>query len=406
MTAELQDRPAWYCGYSSKFPRGSPLQKMARYGAQGAMEMTMREDPHTIICQDWAPGFLKKPTDHDQWTPPLKGSPQLWPAEACYVSGSKLKEQLESPKLDRNLVRSIERAGSEVAMLKSKTAEKEKMQRSKFKTTMRGISKTRNRKYDTLGRRQESRLDKVKNSQLRYWKGFTMICANDMDRNRTEEHTKSNHRQEMKWSELQALCNVMKSSTYRKPGFQDLEALHMALIDKVEGNNLTGQPWMITRNQFVSVVQSKTYGGAKARNLHRLFSSFDQDLNDEMDIREFTAAMRLLWKPSESVLAKLEACFTLFEDEEREDNASVPHVFAVLMVCAVGKAEVMSMQKAVYAAFGLQAGAHLNSRLYITRDAFTRALKTDSNKMLQLYKEQYLNRLPEFVRAEISRCSA
>lgn len=405
MTADLVDRPPWYCGYSSRFPRGTPLQKMARYGPQGAMEMTMREDPHAIICQDWAPGFLKKPTGQDPYAPPLKGSPQLWPVEACYVTGSKLKEQQESPKAakDTHLMRTMDRAESEVAMLKAKTEFKEKMQRTKFKNTMKSINQTRSREYDSLGRRQESRLDRVKNSQLRYWKGFTMICATDDHTHAERAAEKTNAREEMKWTELQALCNLMKSSTYRKPGFQDLESLHMSLLDKVEGTSVTDMQWNVTRNQFVSVVHSKTYGGAKPRNLHRLFSSFDQDLNDKMDIREFTAAMRLLWKPSEPVMTKLQAAFTLFEDE-KDEHVTIPHVFSILSGCAFGIVETMGMQKAVYAAFDLQAGAHTNSKTLMSRDVYTRTLKNQANKLMARYEEQYLNRLPEFVRAEISRC--
>ena len=75
----------------------------------------------------------------------------------------------------------------------------------------------------------------------------------------------------MKWSAIHKLCRDMKSSSYRKAGFQDLERLHFALLNEAENHNLTGQEYMMTRKQFLSIVLTSTFGVANRRTLNRIF---------------------------------------------------------------------------------------------------------------------------------------
>merc|ERR1719502_2491803 len=139
----------------------------------------------------------------------------------------------------------------------------------------------------------------------------------------------------MKWRELMALCDVMKKSSYRKPGFQDLELTYNALLDKADENG-ENCVW-VTRNQFISVLKVRTYGGAKEKNLHRLFSSFDTQLKDKIDVRHFMASMRTLWKPSEPIKVKAHALFSLFMSDD--NTISTQDLYTIFLICAVQEAE-------------------------------------------------------------------
>ena len=127
-----------------------------------------------------------------------------------------------------------------------------------------------------------------------------------------------------------------------------VERLHFALLNEAENHNLTGQEYMITRKQFLSIVLTSTFGVANRRTLNRIFSSFDPDLNDDVDVREFTGAMRLMWKPSESPYDKMQALFHIFQSEDREDDVISRDLLDVmLLLCSESKMERLEMSNLI-----------------------------------------------------------
>ena len=378
-------------------------QKIDRYGPQSANSMTNSEDPHSIIYQEWSPSFLTHPLDlHDPWTPPFKGSPKVWPREASYVCGSKLKAncRVEREAHIVSLMSTLNSTKDDVELLQTKLSKLNSLQSSKYKSTMNEVRKVRSRAYDKYGARKESRLDRVKDSQLKYGRGLTVIRATDNDIKALKDDHRGNQRSAMKWTEIFSLCKAMKSSSYRKPGFQDLEALYVAMVELTESQNRTLAPWMISRSEFVSLTLTKTFGVANRRNLNRIFSAFDPDLNDDADVREIAGGLRIMWKPAEPTIAKLGALFSLFEDESQEDCAQMSHVFTILTLCALTRDERTRMMEAIE-----KSSMYRDDRTFVMRRAFTKALRERDGRLLKLFERQYARCLPGVVKEEISRCS-
>ena len=229
---------------------------------------------------------------------------------------------------------------------------------------------------------------------------MTVIRATDKDVERLREDKRSEERSLMKWSAIHKLCRDMKSSSYRKAGFQDLERLHFALLNEAENHNLTGQEYMITRKQFLSIVLTSTFGVANRRTLNRIFSSFDPDLNDDVDVREFTGAMRLMWKPSESPYDKMQALFHIFQSEDREDDVISRDLLDVmLLLCSESKMERLEMSNLINRTF-----RRTKTNSFITYSEYLEGLKEKDKSLMRVFQRHFMDRLPRHVRNEVARC--
>jgi Ca2+-binding EF-hand superfamily protein len=399
LTAELGDRPPWYGGFQSA--KGTLAQKMYRYGPQSAKQMTHGEDPHAVIYEKWSPNFLSHPANyHDTWKPPLNGSPQLWPRDASYVCGSKLKrneEPVREQRARKLLFASMNETKQNVQELRNQLSTLSDLQSTKFRETLRKVRHIRDRAYDSYGYRKESRYDQVKDEQLWSGRGVTVIRATDRDVERLREDKRSEERSKMKWTAIHKLCSDMKSSSYRKAGFQDLENLHLALLNEAENHNMTGQDYMVTREQFLSTVLTSTYGVANRRTLNRIFSSFDPDLNNDVDVREFTGAMRVMWKPSENVSDKLRALFHIFQSEDREDDViSSDSLNIMLSLCSESKMEKVEISTAL--------NRHFSNSPFVSNSKYLEGLKAKDKTVLRIFQKHFMNRLPRHIRSEVERC--
>jgi hypothetical protein len=413
-----RERKNWLAGDS--YTPGTPAQLFARYGARGAMNIVLRENSDAILHQDWAPKFLNPPIKEDEWVPRMHGSPAQWPLKATYVHGSDLRPKPKAVQHDPRYLKTCGRLEEQLGGLKrtirnDRSKRRDMYRRTAVRVGQRRAQTSRARCTFTGQRPQDAREEakkllasdtrelwhrdaKLADSKLRYWKGFTVVELNKEQKNIFMLHKKATRTPgEMKWRELMALCGVMKGSTHRKPGFQDLELLYGALLEKAEQN---GSLFTVTRNQFASVVKVRTYGGAREKNLHRLFSAFDADLNDEMDARDFMASMRVLWKPSEPINVKLKSLFSLYAGDD--DCLSTKELFTVFLVCTQGSAQEAATCGDVCSAFSLpgRAAAEADPSIRITRDLFEHTIMAD-RRLLPQFRDQLMERLPRKVRLEI-----
>ena len=144
-------------------------------------------------------------------------------------------------------------------------------------------------------------------------------------------------------------------------------------------------------------------GVAKRRNLNRLFSAFDPDLNDDADIRQIGAALRLMWKPSERVSNKLKAVFSLFESESCADHAEAGDLVELLSMCALTKTDLEEMAQEIRRS-SLPYRDSADSKRMISRREFSDALRSNQRSLLNTFRRHFLSCLPEDVRSEVSRC--
>eukprot|EP00939_MAST-03C_sp_MAST-3C-sp1_P001029 g1029.t1 len=271
---------------------------------------------------------------------------------------------------------------------------------------MNRIKKTRARDYDSYGHRKESRFDRVKDIQLKYGRALTVIRATDEDIKLLRSDRRANERMKMKWGEVFLLCKTMKTSSYRKPGFADLESLYIGLLEEIESTTSAHDEgalsYVITRSQFVRATLTKTFGIVKRRNLNRLFSAFDPDLNDVADVRAIGSALRVMWKPTERTMSKLEAIFSLFESEKKDNHATVGDILNILTMCASTASERKGMIRAVEKEYSyVQKDPH---RLVHRKD-FRKSLKANNWSLLRSFESLFAACLPQHVRAELNRCT-
>eukprot|EP00938_MAST-03A_sp_MAST-3A-sp1_P005909 g5909.t1 len=155
---------------------------------------------------------------------------------------------------------------------------------------------------------------------------------------------------------------------------------------------------MITRKQFLSSVLTSTFGVANRRTLNRIFSSFDPDLNDDVDVREFTGAMRLMWKPSESPYDKLQALFRIFQSENHEDDVISRDLLSVmLLLCSESKMERLEMSNSINRTFR-------RTKSYISYSTYLEGLKEKDKSLIRVFQRHFMDRLPRHVRNEVARC--
>ena len=145
---------------------------------------------------------------------------------------------------------------------------------------------------------------------------------------------------------------------------------------------------------------TSTFGVANRRTLNRIFSSFDPDLNDDVDVREFTGAMRLMWKPSESPYDKMQALFHIFQSEDREDDVISRDLLDVmLLLCSESKMERLEMSNLINRTF-----RRTKTNSFITYSEYLEGLKEKDKSLMRVFQRHFMDRLPRHVRNEVARC--
>ena len=107
------------------------------------------------------------------------------------------------------------------------------------------------------------------------------------------EREKQQQRYTMKWVGLNNLTATMLLPQYRKPGVEDLFDLRENLRKTASENP---QPWMLSREQFVRIILNQ-YDKATIKQVNRVYSGFDVERTDMVDLRLIVGALRIFRKP-------------------------------------------------------------------------------------------------------------
>ena len=112
----------------------------------------------------------------DEYAPPLRGSPQIWPAKARYVTGFKLKKLDPLPDIPRKLKQWVEKDAEAVARLnQSINEERIGMKRSASTTFAQSTLRGRTDKYGRLTKSVSKSVSDAR--KMKYWRGVTVMTG-------------------------------------------------------------------------------------------------------------------------------------------------------------------------------------------------------------------------------------
>ena len=181
----------------------------------------------------------------------------------------------------------------------------------------------------------------------RYWTSLTAIYA---ERDTTESSVSAQERQRaerearltMKWSELLKMHKLMRNRINRTKGDDDIDAMMQMFEEELKLNT---DPHICDRDTFVRLLQHK-YAAASFKHLNRLFSAMDIDRTNQVDFRDFVAALRIFRRPTERTEDKLANLFKLY-DIENTGGLPKPEIKQILYTCAVTEDEKVSLDKSI-----------------------------------------------------------
>ncbi len=127
---------------------------------------------------------------------------------------------------------------------------------------------------------------------------------------------------------------VMRLPSNRTKGNDDIDEL-LGSFEKAL--RLNTDPHVCDRDLFVQTLQQK-YASASFKHLNRLFSAMDIDRTNQVDYRDFVAALRIFRRPTERTEDKLANLFRLY-DIENTGALPKPEIKQILYTCAVSEEE-------------------------------------------------------------------
>lgn len=222
---------------------------------------------------------------------------------------------------------------------------------------------------------------------LKYWTGFTVMYSTRQDEKtikaRAQKRAKEREmRAKIKWRELGGLFAYLRMPSRRQPGVDELQTLHQSLRKACAE---LGTEATITRDRFWQLIS-----GTELPQLHanRLFSGFDVDRRDELDVRKFMCSLRLFKKPNEPLMDKLASCFDIYHTHSSTEYLRRADVISLLQVCADMEMEVDMMEKLAIRAMNSKFGNKSVWAMDVSREGF-KAMLAESEMLMSTFTHQY-----------------
>ena len=124
--------------------------------------------------------------------------------------------------------------------------------------------------------------------------------------------------------------------------YDDIDAMMQMFEEELKLNT---DPHICDRDTFVRLLQHK-YAAASFKHLNRLFSAMDIDRTNQVDFRDFVAALRIFRRTTERTEDKLANLFKLY-DIENTGGLPKPEIKQILYTCAVTEDEKVSLDKSI-----------------------------------------------------------
>lgn len=135
---------------------------------------------------------------------------------------------------------------------------------------------------------------------------------------------------------------VMRLPATRTKGNEDIDEL---LDTFKQALRLHTDPHICDRDLFVKILTQK-YAAASFKHLNRLFSAMDIDRTNQVDYRDFVAALRIFRRPTERTEDKLANLFKLY-DVENTGDLPKPEIKQILYTCAVSEDEKKELDEVI-----------------------------------------------------------
>lgn len=183
-------------------------------------------------------------------------------------------------------------------------------------------------------RKKKAKSISMQRRGLKYWSACTVMYS----QSETEQSLKASaqrmqkeraQRSKMKWKELLHLYNCLRAPTRRQVGVDEIDVLYSQLRKACAE---AGSANSIGREAFWRIVGQVDMPMTSA---NRLYSGFDTERRDEMDIREFVCSLRLFRKyGTEPLIDKLVAMFDYYLYHDHTGKLRRADVVSLLQTCA------------------------------------------------------------------------
>lgn len=366
-------QPPWYVGRNNKTepPDGNLLMAASRYGFRGSKNIKQRLSspygPPSATKTEYTPKFLDISNDIiNEWVPPIYAakistinnleSPKLWPQNAEYATGSKLKKPPTSATYKRETTIHLPERPKTSASLDFTQSQTIEIDNNLHDYARMESAKTFNSLPITtqsmFANSWNDRVIKTANPTLRAtmkrdippyeahtltdptdvmrYSGSTALIVHTQSTDELKFRLRMNKSKslvpyELRWRQVTSIFRVIKSKLKRD------QSITGALKDlagrlRAEATNL-GTPSSISRVDFLNILSKMSYfETAGEKQLSLLFSVFDPIKKNSIHFADLIVSFAVLDHPLDSAIEKLSTSFKLL----REYGLDVPLIETAL----------------------------------------------------------------------------
>ncbi|KAJ0394076.1 hypothetical protein P43SY_010115 [Pythium insidiosum] len=357
----------WYKGYSStiKAPSGTVESKVRRYGAYGTIKMMASETvagtaPHFSLHESQSLDALAEYDRPDPWSPTLEGSPSTWPEDANHTHGAPLKStqrmlRCSSPDFrfpthcvgkeatdarDAHFERMRVAHCQDARVLEAAFDDEKARRRKEIQYNKEKLAHWKeNLHFEPLSSKMDHPLLKVNTKRARE---LTILHTPEFSAvSRFHEQTAklTEKRFELRWRNMAIVIDVMKRTPCRRPVLQDIDKL-LGLAYEMSLKNVNA--YELSRQQFWELLQ-REYGSVELKYVNRLFSSYDCQMEDRIDMRLFLGTVRALRVQQGTPLEIVAISLQDFDKTKQGIVSSVVPFLTVMTMCCASDEEQHEM---------------------------------------------------------------
>ncbi|TMW69284.1 hypothetical protein Poli38472_001440 [Pythium oligandrum] len=358
----------WYKGYSPhhKAPSCSVDAKVRRYGAFGTIKMLASETtagtapPFKLHVSQSLDAIAYKDAP-DAWSPGLHGSPSTWPEDSTHPQGSKLvadkmircpspehrfpthcvgrmspkpedKHYERMQEIHTHDARALEEALDEEKARRRREIEYNKQKLAHWHASL---------QFEPLSNKIDHPFVKVHAQRAKEWTILDHPEHSSTSVYNSHVAKLTEQRFTLRWQSITALLDVMKRTPCRRPVLQDIEKLY-GLAHELSLKNLT--PLLLNRQQFWELMQ-KEYPLLDLTTANRLYSSYDCQMDDKLDIRVLLATIRALRVQQGAPIDVLCMALRDFDRQKRDVVSEKESLHGVLGFCCASDDEEREMRQ-------------------------------------------------------------
>lgn len=240
-----------------------------------------------------------------------------------------------------------------------------------------------------MKKREEDRKQKRRGMDrrgLKYWSSCTVMYSqreNEQSIKAQAQKAQKDRamRSTVKWRELAYMYNLMRMPTRRQAGIDELDGLYATMRKACAERGTTNT---LDRDTFWRIVSQQDM---PMTNANRLYSGFDLERRDELDIRQFICSLRLFRRPNEDLVEKLATLYSVYLYHDHTGKLRRADVVAVMQTCADTELDKEVIDRHAQKAMNDMLGTKSLWAVDVTVDDFQKMLRTDP-MLLKTFEQQ------------------